>query len=191
MRGRAVRARPCGGRLRRAHGLRLPAAGLGPYSHTVSEELRHTIYIRTSPEQLWAALTDGEVSFHYLFETEIRSSFAPGEALAYMVVPEDEEPGVLVEAVRGKVLSVEIGRVLEHSFAFVDLDEPPSTLRWQLRPGAGPGVVRVDLVHRGLVPHGGCHQRVVDGWPIVLSGLKTWLETGEPLGVAGFGGASD
>ena len=49
---------------------------------------------------------------------------------------------------------------------------------------AAPGVVRLELVHAGFVDEGPAWQRTRAGWPLILSCLKTWLETGEPLTLA-------
>ena len=45
--------------------------------------------------------------------------------------------------------------------------------------------MRVDVVHDGFASAGEAWQRVDVGWPVILSGLKTWLETGEPLNLVG------
>lgn len=145
---------------------------------------RHTIYIRCRPAELWAALTEGQSTRKYYFDAEVESSFEPGATIHYKV-EQNMEPmatdGVLELAIAGEIIAVEAERSLVHSFGFADLDEPATTVRWTLTAEAGPGVMRVDLSHEGLGEGSETWERVDAGWPGILSGLKTWLETGEAL----------
>ena len=58
--------------------------------------------------------------------------------------------------------------------------DPPSRVVWELE-AAGPGVTRLSVVHDGLTAAPATEQQVSGGWPFILSGLKTLLETGQPL----------
>ena len=58
--------------------------------------------------------------------------------------------------------------------------DPPSRVTWELADG-GQGVVQLTVVHEGLVPGTATFEQVAGGMPFILSGLKTLLETGEPL----------
>ena len=103
-------------------------------------------------------------------------------------MPDDDEPDAdPTVAVEGEILELEREARLVHTFRFTDLDESPTTVRWQLTPEAGPEVIRVDVSHEGFADEGPAWQRIHHGWPVILSGLKTWLETGEVLGVIGGG----
>ena len=144
----------------------------------------HTIYIRCRAPELWAAITEGQTTRHYFFQALVESTFERGAAIRYVVEPDrDEEDQTPIPAVVGEIESVEPERSLVYTFAFVDLDEPPTTVRWTLTPHEAPGVMRVDVVHDGFSGRSEAWQRVDEGWPVILSGLKTWLETGEPLGI--------
>lgn len=156
---------------------------------------RHTIYIRCRPSELWAALTEGQSTRKYYYDALVESSFEPGAAIRYLVESNDEgvEDGgaeAMIDAVVGEIESVEPERSLVHSFRFADLDDPAITVRWTLTPNAGPEVMRVDLSHEGLVGETQTWKRIDGCGPVVLSGLKSWLETGVPIGIAGFGGTS-
>ncbi len=147
---------------------------------------RHTIYIRCRPPELWAALTEGQSSRMYYFEALIESSFEPGAALRYYIEPDeelaDQSP---IPTIEGEVVAVERERSLVHGFRFCDLDEPGGTVRWTLSESDAIGVMRVDVEHEGLVDGSETLERVSAGWPVILSGLKTWLETGTTLNMAG------
>lgn len=146
----------------------------------------HTIYIRCRAPELWAALTEGQTTRHYFYESLIESSFEPGAVLRYVVEPDrDVEDQTPIPTVVGEIESVERERSLVYTFRFVDLDEPPTRVRWTLTAHASPGIMRVDVSHDGFAAQTEGWQRVDEGWPVILSGLKTWLETGEPLNLVG------
>jgi uncharacterized protein YndB with AHSA1/START domain len=58
--------------------------------------------------------------------------------------------------------------------------DPPSTVTWEIEE-AMPGVSKLTLVHDGLVAGSATLEQVSDGWPFILSGLKSLLETGRGL----------
>ncbi len=145
---------------------------------------RHTTFIRCRAPELWAALTEGQTSRHYYFDSLVESSFEPSAAIRYIVEPDDEDDDQTpITAVEGEIVALEPERSLVHSFRFCDLDEPPTIVHWTLSAHSSPGVMRVDVEHDGFAGETEGWQRVDAGWPVILSGLKTWLETGEPLGL--------
>ncbi|MBV9174473.1 MAG: SRPBCC domain-containing protein [Chloroflexi bacterium] len=133
------------------------------------------VYIRTSPEQLWQAITDPEFTRRFFFETRVDSRWEPGERLAY-----SRKDGSLV--VEGEVLEVERPRRLVTTWAFRNnpelQDDPPSRVTWEIEPLGS--TCRLTLVH-DFASETASYRSVVRGWPRVLSSLKTLLETGEPL----------
>ena len=58
-------------------------------------------------------------------------------------------------------------------------DEPASNVAWDITPMGD--ACRLLLVHTGIGPQ--TLDYVMGGWELILSGLKTWLETGQPLEV--------
>ncbi len=58
--------------------------------------------------------------------------------------------------------------------------EPRSKVAFDIED-AGPGVVKLTVVHDGFEPGSAVLQGVSGGWPAVLASLKTLLETGSPL----------
>ncbi|NVB36198.1 SRPBCC domain-containing protein [Pseudenhygromyxa sp. WMMC2535] len=163
--------------------------------------LRHTLYVAARPEELWAALTEGEQTRRYYMGARAESTLEVGAPLQMFGDParsEDDDspdpdpdsPESRVLAIRGEIRACEPEAALAHSFAFCDLDEPSSELRWRLSvPEGATKVVRLDLEHE--LPEGcaATLDRVREAWPMVLCGLKTWLETGEALGLDGLSSA--
>ncbi|MFE9250293.1 SRPBCC family protein [Streptomyces sp. NPDC007088] len=154
-----------------------------------SETFTYTSYLRTSPEALWQALTDpAETSVYWGAEL-----ITEGEAGAPVVW---QERGVRISHPEQTVLTAEPGRAFAytwHTFtpewaAAVGVDEatraalaaePRSRVRWTIEPLYGQ--VRLRLAHENLAPGGLLRPMIAEGWPVILSSLKTLLETGEPL----------
>jgi len=62
--------------------------------------------------------------------------------------------------------------------------DPPSRITWEIEP-AGDGLSKLTVVHDGFAGETNTYGQVGGGMPYILSGLKTLLETGQPLAVAG------
>ena len=58
--------------------------------------------------------------------------------------------------------------------------DPPSRITWEIE-AAGEGLSRLTVVHDGFSGATATYRAVAGGMPFILSGLKTLLETGEPL----------
>ena len=138
--------------------------------------------IATTPEKLWQALTDPEFTCKYFFNTRVESDWKMGSPLVYRL------NGIIT--VGGNVLCSEPPRLLSYSFRHVlreELrDEPHSRVTFEVEPLnghpelSGP-VVRLTVTHEDFPPDSKVLPAVSKGWPTILSGLKTLLETGRPL----------
>jgi uncharacterized protein YndB with AHSA1/START domain len=136
------------------------------------------IYIRTTPERLWEAITDSEIRSKYTFGARITSDWAPGSGY------EMSHPGGLLG--EGENLEVDPPRRLVQSMrALWDDDvksEGTSRVTWEIEP-IGDDSCRLVVTHDQL--REGANEQLYGGWPMILSGLKTWLETGELLTTPG------
>ncbi|MGH3797813.1 MAG: ArsR/SmtB family transcription factor [Pseudonocardiaceae bacterium] len=137
------------------------------------------IYIRTTPERLWEAITDPEIRSKYNFGAVVNSEWTPGSRLK-MGVPNTD--GLLGE---GEVLDVDPPRRLVHSMVALWSDEVKSEgtsrVTWEIEQIADS--CRLTVTHDQL--REGANTQLYGGWPMILSGLKTWLETGELLTTPG------
>jgi uncharacterized protein YndB with AHSA1/START domain len=135
----------------------------------------YVTYIKTTDRALWDAITQGEHTRRYFYGTAIRSTWKAGAAIAYL----DEHGN---EMVTGAVVEVDPPRRLVMTWrSLYDAEvaaDPPSRVTWTLEP-QGP-VVKLTLVHEFEAPCA-TSDNVREGWHLVLDGLKTLLETGEPL----------
>jgi uncharacterized protein YndB with AHSA1/START domain len=137
------------------------------------------VYLRTSPDALWRAIGDPEVTQLYFNGTRVDSDLRPGERIAYW-----RGDDLVVE---GKVLEVEPPRKLVTTWAFrgsPDMrDDPPSRVTWEIEP-VGLETCKLTLVHNDFPGETPTFQSVKSCWPLVLSSLKSLLETGAPLALS-------
>ena len=135
------------------------------------------IYIKTTPERLWEAITDPEQRATYSFGLRVESDWTPGSRY------EGASPAGLILA--GENLEVDPPRRLVQSFDALWSDdvkaEGTSRVTWEIEPVGDS--CKLTVTHDQL--RDGAHGEVYGGWPQILSGLKTLLETGESLTTPG------
>ncbi len=136
------------------------------------------IYIRTTPERLWEAITDSEIRGKFQFGNRITSDWTPGSR----VEMSHPSAGILGEGVN---LEVDPPRRLVGTFVALwgeDVkSEGTSRVTWEIEPVGDS--CRLTVTHDQL--REGANEQLYGGWPMILSGLKTWLETGEVLTTPG------
>jgi uncharacterized protein YndB with AHSA1/START domain len=140
----------------------------------------YEIYIRTTPERLWQAITDPEIRAKYNFGMTSRSSWQVGDPIEMTA---EKAPGPLGE---GTVLEVDPPRKLVHTMTALwgeDVKaEGESRVTWEIST-VGDDSCHLVVTHDQL--REGANEQLYGGWPMILSGLKTWLETGELLTTPG------
>jgi uncharacterized protein YndB with AHSA1/START domain len=137
------------------------------------------IYIKTTPDRLWEAITDPEQRRHYNFGVGVESDWTPGSR--YVA----GHPAARAPIVEGENLEVEAPCRLVQSFNArwgEDVEaEGTSRVTWEIEPVGDS--CRLTVVHDQL--REGANDQLYGGWPMILSGLKTWLETGQELTTPG------
>ena len=135
------------------------------------------IYIKTTPERLWEAITDPEIRSKYNFGAQVSSDWTAGSHY------EMNAPGI--ELGNGENLEVDPPRRLVQSANFLWSDEVKaegtSRITWEIEPVGDS--CRLTVTHDQM--REGANNQIYGGWPMILSGLKTWLETGELLTTPG------
>ena len=136
------------------------------------------IYIKTTPERLWEAITDPKLRAKYSFGVETHSDWTPGSSYKAGV------PGV-VDIAAGENLEVDPPRRLVQSFTALWSDDVKAGghLAGHVGDRAGRRLVPADRHPRPAAR--GANPELYGGWPMILSGLKTLLETGESLTTPG------
>jgi uncharacterized protein YndB with AHSA1/START domain/DNA-binding transcriptional ArsR family regulator len=153
----------------------------------------YTTYVRTTPERLWRGLTDPAFTRQY-WGTEFVTDWHPGSAMTWIVKDDTEiaDPGqVVLEAEPYTRLSYAWHTFTEDWARAYDLDEdyrarvarePRSKVTFEIEPKGDH--VRLTVVHDGFDEDSAVLPGVSEGWPQVVAGLKTLLETGAPLTAA-------
>jgi uncharacterized protein YndB with AHSA1/START domain/DNA-binding transcriptional ArsR family regulator len=158
------------------------AATLSELKHDIEEKLMEKvfeIYIKTTPERLWQALTDGEMRAKYTFGAKVTSDWTAGSTYS---AGSPNAPGPLLG---GENLEVEPPRKLVQSFNALwgeDVKrEATSRVTYEIEPVGSS--CRLTVTHDQL--REGANEQLYGGWPMILSTLKTLLETGESLDTPG------
>jgi uncharacterized protein YndB with AHSA1/START domain/DNA-binding transcriptional ArsR family regulator len=153
------------------------SSGKRPWTAGPTEKV-FEIYIKTTPERLWEAITDGQMRAKYSFGLEVASDWQPGSRyeLAH------PRGGQMAE---GENLEVDRPHRLVQSFTALWSDdvksEGTSRVTWEIEPVGDS--CRLTLTHDQLRED--ANSEIYGGWPMILSGLKTLLETGELLTTPG------
>jgi uncharacterized protein YndB with AHSA1/START domain len=137
------------------------------------------IYIKTTPERLWEAITDGEMRQKYSFGVAVDSDWTPGSKYTA------RHPGAGILISDGVNLEVDPPRRLVQTFTAhwgEDVEsEGESRVTWEIEPVGDS--CRLLVTHDRL--REGANDQLYGGWMMILSGLKTLLETGELLTTPG------
>jgi uncharacterized protein YndB with AHSA1/START domain len=141
------------------------------------------IYIKTTPERLWQAITDPELRARYSFGVHVESEFTPGSSHRAVTGPDTISPGMAIS--EGENLEVDPPSRLVQTFRALwgdDVkDEGTSRVTWEIEPVGDS--CRLTVIHDQL--REGANEQIYGGWPMILSGLKTLLETGDDLTTPG------
>jgi uncharacterized protein YndB with AHSA1/START domain len=137
------------------------------------------IYIRTTPERLWEAITDPEIRAKYNFGARVASDWTVGSNL-------DMSAGDGAFALgTGEILEIDPPRRLVHTMTALWSDdvkaEGATRVTWDIEQIQDS--CRLTVTHDQM--REGANDEIYGGWPMILSGLKTWLETGETLTTPG------
>ena len=150
------------------------AQGTAPVGDTAVFE----IYIKATPEKIWEAITDPTRRAKYSFGVETHSDWTTGSSYRAGV------PGV-VDIAEGENVLVEPPRLLVQTFDALWSDDVraqgTTRVTWEIEQVGDS--CRLTVVHDQLPAS--ANAELYGGWPMILSGLKTLLETGELLTTPG------
>lgn len=137
----------------------------------------YTVYISASPERIWRAITDGVETERYYYGTRVGSDWSKGSRIVY------EYPDGRLAA-DGEVIEIDPPRRLEMTFhARWDPEieaEGPVRHVWEIEP-QDDGASKLTVTTIGLPAGSRMAEEFGGGMILIVSGLKTWLETGRPM----------
>jgi uncharacterized protein YndB with AHSA1/START domain/biotin operon repressor len=154
------------------------AAALSDIKHELEErtmEKVFEIWIRTTPERLWEAITNPALRARYNFGASIDAEWKVGSHFEMSAGDGSVKLG------EGEILEVDPPRRLVQTMVALWSDEAKaegtSRVTWEIEPVRDS--CRLTVTHDQL--RDGANPELYGGWPMILSGLKTLLETGENL----------
>ena len=137
----------------------------------------YVTYIATTPEKLFDALTNPEMTRHYWFNHRNASDWKPGSTWRHEDYAKSEKADIV-----GKVLEVSPPSRLVISWHRPGEEADPgkhSRVTFSIEPIVG--MVRLTVAHEELEAGSTMIDGITKGWPAVLASLKSMLETGRPL----------
>ena len=140
-------------------------------------EFVYVTYIETTPDRLWQALTSSEFSKAYWFGTELRSDWRVGSPFALVMDGTTSDVGEILEYDPPRRLSYTFQHVLREEFR----NERPTKVVFTLEQHGK--LVKLTLTHEGFDGVPELLNAISNGWPAILSSLKSLLETGNALAI--------
>jgi uncharacterized protein YndB with AHSA1/START domain len=140
-------------------------------------QFSYDVYIGAPVGKVWNGLVDGEQTKHYVYGTRLDGKLKKGTPYAYVGDGD-------FRMVDGEIIEVEPEKRLvmtwkAHWDEAVAKDRA-SRVAYELTP-AGPATTKLRLVHDDFDGATATYTGSVEGWPLILSSLKSLLETGKPL----------
>jgi uncharacterized protein YndB with AHSA1/START domain/DNA-binding transcriptional ArsR family regulator len=139
----------------------------------------YSVFIKAAPDRVWRAITDGDDTARYYYGTRVASEWTVGSPLTY-AYPDGSV------AADGKILEIDSGRRVVMSFHprwDPEIDaEGPIRMTWEVE-GTDDGGSKL-TVTSALKPDSKTAEEFSGGIVYIVSGLKTFVETGEALSVA-------
>jgi uncharacterized protein YndB with AHSA1/START domain len=140
-------------------------------------EYTYDIYIGAPVGKVWKGLIDGDMTKHYVYGTRFESKLKKGAPYAYVGDGD-------FKVVDGEVLDVapEKRLVITWSAHWDDsvANDRASRVTYELEP-AGASTTKLRIVHDDFDGATATYTGSIEGWPLMLSSLKSLLETGKPL----------
>jgi uncharacterized protein YndB with AHSA1/START domain/DNA-binding transcriptional ArsR family regulator len=134
------------------------------------------VYIRSTPERVWEAITTSDFTLRYYYSSTVESDWAAGSPYMYKIQGQPAIVGSVIESDPPRRLVSTFDARWDEEVA----PDEPSRITWELEP-AGDGVTKLTVVHDGFAARTATYESIGGGMMFILSGLKTLLETGEPL----------
>ena len=144
-------------------------------------EYSYELYIAAPVAKVWSGLVEPQFTKQYVHGTRFESKLAKGAPYAFLGEGD-------FKVVDGKILDVSPEKHLELTWSAhwdeAVSEDRASRVRYELTP-SGRDTTKLRIVHDDFDGETATYRGSVDGWPLMLSSLKTLLETGKALAVGG------
>ena len=141
-------------------------------------EFLYVIYIEAPRERVWAALTTGDDTVQY-WSRYVQSDWKIGARVEFLRADKSKLSH------DGEVVEINPPRRLVMTFDVSPegFSEPPSKVTYELEEKHG--ATKLTIMHEGFPPESQVLKGISQGWPSLLSSLKTYLERGTPMRMTG------
>jgi uncharacterized protein YndB with AHSA1/START domain len=136
------------------------------------QALQYVFYIGATPEKVWEGFVSQE-SNRIIFGAEFQADFKPGGSLAWVGPGPEGKP---VTYVQGKTLRCDPPKLFQYSFG---MGPNARTSRVTLELAPESEATKVTVTHDEWADDDPAYAACADGWPRILSRLKTLIETGK------------
>jgi uncharacterized protein YndB with AHSA1/START domain len=135
--------------------------------------LNYVFYIAAPPEKVWEGFVSKESNRIIFMGAELEAEWKAGGSMAWVGPGPDGKP---MKYVQGKVLRSDPPKLLQYTFAMGDSDKT-SRVTVELVPETE--ATKVTVTHDQWADNDPSYSATADGWPRILSRLKTLIETGK------------
>lgn len=135
-------------------------------------KLVYVTTIRTTPAELWKALTETDFIRQYWFGCTNTSSWKEGE-----VIESRDPDGAL--AWQGKILKSVPEQEVAFTFDSLNIENPGPPSRVSFKIDRLPDAVQLTITHDEFEEISAVRDRVSNGWPSIIENIKSLLETGQ------------
>lgn len=154
-----------------------PPTNVSNANEPTTRTLVATVVISAPPQQVWAAMTDPEQTRRWFFGGLVRSDWSVGAPIEWL----DADGASLIA---GEITAIEPEVRLAHTFRATwsaeTAADPASHYEWALQQ-LQPDVTRVTVTHTDVPVGTPTEQQVDGGTSLVISSLKTFVETGRTM----------
>lgn len=152
---------------------------------TAKPEFNYVTFIDAPPAKVWEALTKPEFTEKYWFKSRVTSDWQEGSDYKFHVKDENGEDRLVLT---GKIIKVDKPKELVYQFTAPWNDEvkdEDSTVQFLLEEIEG--MTKLSVRHYDFQEGSILIGQISTGWVIVLSGLKTLMESGKELNLSHYG----
>jgi len=135
--------------------------------------MSYVFYIAASPERVWDGFVSKESNRVLFMGAELEAEWKPGGAMAWTGPGADGKP---MKYVQGEVLRYDPPKVLQYTFR-IGQSDLASRVSLELIPETE--ATKVTITHDQWDEGDSAYAATADGWPRILSRLKTLIETGK------------
>ena len=132
-----------------------------------------TIYIKANPRKVWKSIVSPAIVNKYYLCPLVKLESKQGGTIIY---GSKDNPVIL-----GKVKVFKPNKTFAHTFKFAHRKKDPSTIVTYELSKCGANNTALTLVHKGFRGKNGTFRDISGGWDMILSNLKSLIETGKPI----------